>query len=71
MRKLGKASIAKVIPMRRQVSLEIGVDEAKGCIFVKMSGHDPCIALTADKAEAIAADLQCFVYELRNGGKLT
>lgn len=65
---------ASVIPMARaqkkQVRIEMGVDEAKECIYIRMSGTDPCVAMTADRAEQLAVDLQQFVFELRNGGRV-
>lgn len=73
MRKLGDKSLAPVIPLhragqKRQVAIEMGVDAAKGCIYLGMSGKDPRVGLTADRAEQIAVDLMQFVHELRNGG---
>ncbi len=75
MRKLireGKGpNIAKVIPISsKQVKIEMGVDEEKNCIYLKMSGFNPCVAMTAERAEELAVDLQNFVFELRNGGRI-
>ena len=74
MRKLGSKSAADVIALdskrKREVRIEIGVDDAKKCIYIKMSGPDPCVAMDADRAEVFAQSLMEYVYELRNGGAI-
>lgn len=77
MRKLSRARRPTIIPIdqagqRRMVRLEMGIHEARGCIYIKLSqdGRELDIGMTADQAEARAGDLMQFVYELRNGGKL-
>lgn len=70
-RKHGGASVIPIArAQKKQVRIEMGVDAERGCIFFRMSGTDPTVALTADRAEEMAVDLQNFVYELRNGGKI-
>ncbi len=74
MRKLGKTSTADVIALdskrKREVRIEMGVDEAKKCVYIKMSGVEPCVAMDAERAESFAQCLMEYVHELRNGGQL-
>lgn len=76
MRKLiksGKSPQADVIAITRgkpkEARLEIGIDAGRKVVFLKLDGV--AVAMGADKAEEVAADLMAFVYELRNGGALT
>jgi hypothetical protein len=74
---MDRRSVANIIPFakpgdKRECSVEVGIDEKKGCIYLRMGGvGGPCVAMTADRAENFAAHLQNFVFELRNGGALT
>ena len=73
MKKLSNRGMAKVIEIarkQREVRTEVGVDAAKNCIYIKMSGVDPCVAMTAERAEVFAQSIMEFVYELRNGGQI-
>lgn len=68
----GKPMLADILSLRppKQMRVELGIatHDGKDLIYYDINGEVSW--MTADQAEARAADMMQFVHELRNGGKL-